>query len=313
MRKAGDRTRRRRLNKLSRAGWLPHDRGHVSGLTYSRREHRSGDRLIAVQEDSPLRPWRAASSWRQVVSTAHRDWAGTGPVASVGAGCRLSALNGGRWGKCGGTPQPFHGYFFKILKAQGQNAASGAYNYVVNGVMIGGFAMVAWPARWDHSGVMTFVVNQDGDVYQKNLSLHANMFLVKRAAEVMNSAVTVLPAETSLDAFLQQAADDQAVQHVVVTRDEHIIGVMRLNPGMRRGLAQTDTGLTLGDAAGLKFTIVRDTSLVFDVIRRIWAKDAVLAVVVGGHGAPRGGDVRGIIGKEQVADSVAASVQNYPD
>ena len=144
-------------------------------------------------------------------------------------------------------------------------------------------------------------------------ALHANMFLVKRAAEVMNSAITVLPAETSLDAFLQQAADDQAVQHVVVTRDEHIIGVMRLNPGMRRGLAQTDTGLTLGDAAGLKFTIVRDTSLVFDVIRRIWAKDAVLAVVVGGHGAPRGGDVRGIIGKEQVADSVAASVQNYPD
>jgi CIC family chloride channel protein len=144
-------------------------------------------------------------------------------------------------------------------------------------------------------------------------ALHANMFLVKRAAEVMNRAIAVLPADMSLDVFLQQVADDEAVQHVVVTRDDHIVGVMRLNPGMRRGLAQTDTGLTLGEAAGLKFTMVRDTTLVFDVIRRIWAKDAVLAVVVKGRGAPRGGDVCGIIGKEQVADSVAESVQNYPD
>jgi CIC family chloride channel protein len=144
-------------------------------------------------------------------------------------------------------------------------------------------------------------------------ALHANMFLVRRAGEVMNTAITVLPAETSLDAFLQQIADDQSIQNVVVTRDGHITGVMRLNPGLRRGLAQTDTGLTLGDAAGLKFTIVRDTTLVFEVIRRIWAKDAMLAVVVGGRGAPRGADVLGIIGKDQVADSVAASVQNYPD
>ncbi len=143
-------------------------------------------------------------------------------------------------------------------------------------------------------------------------ALHANMFLVRRAAEVMNSAITVLPAEMSLDIFLQQSVDDESLQHVVVTRDDHIVGVMRINPGMRRGLTQTDTGITLGDAAGLKFTIVRDTSLVFDVIRRIWSKDAALAVVVGGRGAPRGSDVLGIIGKEQVADSVAASVQNYP-
>jgi CIC family chloride channel protein len=144
-------------------------------------------------------------------------------------------------------------------------------------------------------------------------ALHANMFLVRRAAEVMNTAVTVLPAAMSLDAFLQQVEDDEAVQHVVVTVEDRIAGVMRLNPGMRRGLAQTETGLTLGDAAGLKFTVVHETTLVADVIRRIWGKDAVLAVVVGGRGTPRGGDVRGIIGKEQVADSVAASVRNYPE
>ncbi len=144
-------------------------------------------------------------------------------------------------------------------------------------------------------------------------ALHANMFLVKRAAAVMNSAMTVLPAESSLDAFLQQLGDDPIVQHVVVTRDDHITGVVRLNPGVLHGLAQAETGITLGDAAGLKFTIVRDTALVFDVIRRIWSKDAALAVVVNGRGAPRGANVVGIIGKDQVADSVAASVQNYPD
>jgi hypothetical protein len=66
-------------------------------------------------------------------------------------------------------PRPYHGYFYKILKGQGKNAKGGAYDYVVNGSMIGGFALVAYPARYGNSGVMTFVVNQDGVVYQKNL------------------------------------------------------------------------------------------------------------------------------------------------
>jgi len=66
-------------------------------------------------------------------------------------------------------PQPYHGYYYKILKGQGKNAKGGAYDYVVNGNMIGGFALVAYPAQYGNSGVMTFIVNQDGVVYQKNL------------------------------------------------------------------------------------------------------------------------------------------------
>jgi hypothetical protein len=66
-------------------------------------------------------------------------------------------------------PTPYHGYYYKILKAQGKNAPGGAYDYVVNGKMIGGFAMVAYPSVYGNSGVMTFIVNQDGVVYQKNL------------------------------------------------------------------------------------------------------------------------------------------------
>jgi hypothetical protein len=64
---------------------------------------------------------------------------------------------------------PFHGYYFKILTRQGKNAPGGKYSYITNGNMIGGFAMVAWPADYRGTGVMTFIVNQQGRVYQKDL------------------------------------------------------------------------------------------------------------------------------------------------
>jgi Protein of unknown function (DUF2950) len=65
--------------------------------------------------------------------------------------------------------QPYHGYLYKILTAQGANAPGGAKSYVKNGRMTDGYALVAWPAKYDDTGVMTFIVNQDGIVYQKNL------------------------------------------------------------------------------------------------------------------------------------------------
>jgi hypothetical protein len=66
-------------------------------------------------------------------------------------------------------PAPYNGYFYRILKAQGQSARGGAYSYLVKGKMIGGFAIVAYPAVYRSSGVKTFIVNQDGVVYQKDL------------------------------------------------------------------------------------------------------------------------------------------------
>ena len=65
--------------------------------------------------------------------------------------------------------EPFHGYFYRMLKAQGSDAPGGALSYVVNGKMIGGFALVAYPAEYGNSGVMTFMVNHSGTVYQKDL------------------------------------------------------------------------------------------------------------------------------------------------
>jgi hypothetical protein len=65
--------------------------------------------------------------------------------------------------------QPYHGYIYRILTGQGSDAPGGAYDYVVHGRMVGGFALVAYPARWGASGVMTLIVNHDGTVYEKNL------------------------------------------------------------------------------------------------------------------------------------------------
>ncbi|HEV3241038.1 MAG TPA: DUF2950 domain-containing protein [Casimicrobiaceae bacterium] len=64
---------------------------------------------------------------------------------------------------------PYHGYSYRILTSQGGDAPGGGYDYVSKGKMIGGFALVAYPARWGTSGVMTLIVNHDGAVYEKNL------------------------------------------------------------------------------------------------------------------------------------------------
>ena len=80
-----------------------------------------------------------------------------------------AAEEGHRIGSDRSRPSPLHGYYFKILTAQGAAATGGARPYVVNGQMSGGFALVAWPARYDVTGVMTFIVNQDGIVREANL------------------------------------------------------------------------------------------------------------------------------------------------
>ena len=69
----------------------------------------------------------------------------------------------------GKAPEPYHGYYFRMLKSQGPDAPGGAFDYVVNGKMIGGFALVAWPAEYGVSGIGTFIINHDGVVYEKDL------------------------------------------------------------------------------------------------------------------------------------------------
>jgi Protein of unknown function (DUF2950) len=71
--------------------------------------------------------------------------------------------------RAAGKPTPYHGYYYKMLTGQGPDAPGGAYDYVVRGAMIGGFALVAYPAQYGSSGIMTFIVNHDGVVYEKDL------------------------------------------------------------------------------------------------------------------------------------------------
>jgi hypothetical protein len=68
-----------------------------------------------------------------------------------------------------GTPTPYHGYYFKILTRQGPSGSGGSKDYIVNGHMTGGFAMIAFPAQYGDSGIMTFIVGQTGVVFEKNL------------------------------------------------------------------------------------------------------------------------------------------------
>jgi hypothetical protein len=83
-----------------------------------------------------------------------------------------------------GTPTAYHGYYYRILTSQGKDAKGGARNYIVQGRMIGGFAVVAYPAQYESSGIMTFIVNHDGTVYQKDLG--PNTASVARAMKAYN-------------------------------------------------------------------------------------------------------------------------------
>ena len=77
------------------------------------------------------------------------------------------------YAEAGGKLEPYHGYYFRVLKAQGPDCAGGAFSYVVKGEMIGGFALVAWPAEYGVSGIHTYIVNHNGIVYEKDLgSIH---------------------------------------------------------------------------------------------------------------------------------------------
>jgi chloride channel protein, CIC family len=147
-------------------------------------------------------------------------------------------------------------------------------------------------------------------------ALQANMFLVRSAKEVMERDFLTVPADIGLDAFLRRPDHQGAMRHVLVTRGGRIAGVVRINTGLRHGIAEIETGITLGDVATRNFTLVREDDVAFDVIARMWRKRAVMAIVVHLEGRrfrlPRPGDVQGVITKEHVADAVAGSIQVYP-
>ncbi|MGB9163813.1 MAG: chloride channel protein [Rhodomicrobium sp.] len=143
-------------------------------------------------------------------------------------------------------------------------------------------------------------------------ALHANMFLVRHASDVMDRNALVLPAKMGFDEFLRRPELSAQMQHVVVSEGDRIVGVQRVNIGLRRGLAGTGAGVTLGEVARKDFTIARADDVLFNVIQRMWRRGATMAVVVSGAARkPRANHVVGVISKEHVADSVADSIKGY--
>jgi len=143
-------------------------------------------------------------------------------------------------------------------------------------------------------------------------ALHANMFLVRHAHEVMDRKVLLLPAKVTFDSFLRDHVTRARFHHVVVTKEGRLFGVIRVNAELWRGVEVAGARMTLGDVASRDFTVARQDAIAFDVIDRMWRKRAFMAIVVKGGGIPRGADVVGVITKEHVADSVANSMKIYP-
>ncbi len=142
-------------------------------------------------------------------------------------------------------------------------------------------------------------------------ALHANMFLVRRAGEVMERDVTVVPADADFDAFLRETGGERGFKHVVVTRGNHIAGVVRVNTALRRGTEAAYTGVRFSDIAQRNFTLARDTDIMFDVVQRMARRNAAMTVVTTADGRWRPSQIVGIISKEHIADSVSESIKPF--
>ena len=108
---------------------------------------------------------------QRIVSTPGKKdglfWRDDGDPSPLGELAAKASAEG--YKASGDQSAPYHGYYFRILAGQGPDAPGGALNYVVKGKMIGGFGLIAYPAEYGNSGVMTFVVNHAGTVYEKDL------------------------------------------------------------------------------------------------------------------------------------------------
>jgi chloride channel protein, CIC family len=142
--------------------------------------------------------------------------------------------------------------------------------------------------------------------------LHANLFLVRSSRDAMLRDVAILDEKTTFGAFLSMAESVGGLRHVVVTRQGHIAGVLRINIDLRRAVGAAEVEVTLGKLARRDFTVVRENAATFDVIARMQRRNATIALVIPRNGSPEPGQVLGVITKEQIADSVASSIGLYP-
>jgi len=142
-------------------------------------------------------------------------------------------------------------------------------------------------------------------------ALHANMFFVQSAAQVMDTDVFVLDAQVPFRDLIART-EGPAFRHVVVTKDNALYGVLRINTGLRRAVSQGVADITLGELAQRNFIVVHEDDAAFSVISQMSRQRAVMAVVTRrpeGRAARR---VVGVIAKEHIAEAVASTISIFP-
>lgn len=143
-------------------------------------------------------------------------------------------------------------------------------------------------------------------------ALHANMFLVRSARDLMDRDYLLIDEATTFGEFLRLTTGSRGMRHVVVTRGKLIVGVLRVNTDLRQTVSTAASDVTMGALAQRNYTIARPDEVVFDVIARLRRRGAAMGIVADGPGRPRAGNVVGVITKEHIADEVASSVRIYP-
>lgn len=145
----------------------------------AQREYYSGDRNADGLREYAQR-FASAPGKRDGLYWETKPGETPSPLGPLVAAARAEGYEARR----GGSPASYHGYYYRILTVQGPDAPGGAYSYLAHGRMIGGFALVAFPAQYGVSGVMTFIVNHDGVVYERDLG--PNTAAVARAMKQFN-------------------------------------------------------------------------------------------------------------------------------
>ena len=140
-------------------------------------------------------------------------------------------------------------------------------------------------------------------------ALHANMFLVRSAAEVMETDAAVLDESVLFSEFMNPAAS--GLRHAVITRDGIPVGVIRINIDLRRAIGTVAQDITVGELSHRNFIVVIESDAMYDVISDMSRERAAAAVVVDNENGPGQAVVRGIITKDYIADAVAGSIEIY--
>lgn len=162
-------------------------RVYVKAQRHYARENPQGGTGTAYAQHLKSKPGKKDGLYWPVSSNERKSPFGSLVAEAESEGYVVHARKTGR--------HPFHGYFFKILTRQGDAAPGGALDYMSDGSLTKGFALVAYPETWDQSGVMTFIVNQDGKVYQKNLGEDTSRLAGSMKQYNPDSSWTLVPEE----------------------------------------------------------------------------------------------------------------------